>query len=164
MNTTTIVRVVVVGTVLASLVLAGAAPIHAADPTPSGRLGGEISATPSAVFLTSNSSTVVQVEMTADGPFTVTPATFLLDPGERATLAVAGTPMGYVSAKMTTTQVTVNGDTPSVVLEVAFPQPAPWTPPWHLILGATLVLSLAGYGAIRVRRFTSTHAIVRKES
>jgi plastocyanin len=141
----TAIRAATVLTVLAGLWLAGAAGVRAADPD---LIGGQLSATPSAVTLTSQSTVAVRVEMATDGAFTLTPAAFTIDPGETVTMAVTGDPSGTVSASMFVLETVGAGETSSVTLEVGFPAPAAPGSPIPLLLAALAAL-VATYAAIR---------------
>lgn len=160
---TTILRVVVTVAALASIALARAGAVHAADPTPTPLIGGALDAKPSVVTLTSNSTMPVAVVVTTDGPFTLTPTTFSMDPGETVEMTVTGDPRGRIAAAMSVLDASVEGDTSSVVLEVAFPKPAPSSPPFGAIIGVLVLVLVVLRGLIAVRRIASRYTLVRKD-
>lgn len=160
----TVLRAVVLVASVIAIAMAGAAGVRAADPsaTPPALIGGALDAKSEAVTLTSTATMPVAVAMTTDGPFTLTPTEFTLDPGETMTMAVTGDARGRISASLSILDANIDGDTSSVTLNVAFPLPAPWTPPWNLILGALALAGVLVVVAVRVRRFAATYAIVKR--
>ena len=105
---------------LAALLLP-AGPVSAASPD---RIGGTLTAGATTVTITSQATIPVLVTMHPDGPFTLDPATFRLDPDETVTMAISGSATGRVSATMTALEPPVGGESASVTLEVAFAGPS----------------------------------------
>lgn len=156
----TTLRVARVLLALAAIYAAGAGGVRAASPQPD-LIGGALSATPGAVTLTSQSTIPVAVSMTADGPFTLEPSAFSLDPGETVTMAVRGDAAGRVSADLSVLEPAAAGESSSVTLQVAFPRERPFN--WLVLIpvGLAVVVGLGGIhlGLRASRRYT----IVRRE-
>ena len=74
-----------------------AGPVSTGSPD---RIGGTLTAGATTVTITSQATIPVLVTMHPDGPFTLDPATFRLDPGETLTMAISGSATGRVSATM----------------------------------------------------------------
>lgn len=160
----TVLRAVVTLAALVSIALAGAAGVHAAEPTttPSTDLiGGALTATPTGVTLTSHSTVVASVVMTADGPFTLSPSSFDIAPGETVTMTVSGDPSGRLAASMSVLASGVAGETSSVTLEVAFPKAAPDAIPWPLVVALAVVASVALGAFYGVKRVARRYRLVR---
>jgi len=103
--------------------------------------------------------------MHPDGPFTLDPATFRLDPGETVTMAVSGSATGRVSATMTALEPPAGGESASVTLEVAFAGPAPVparaVPGLLMVALAVAGLLLAAALVLALRRLHRRWRIVR---
>jgi hypothetical protein len=159
----TVLRAVVTILALVSVALAGAGEAHAADPTtrPPDLIGGALTATPTGVTLTSKSTVPASVVITTDGPFTLTPTEFTIDPGETVTMTVTGDARGKIAASMFVLAPSVGGETSSVTLEVAFPKPTPPAFPWPLVVALAVVALVALGGFYGVKRVARRYRLVR---
>ena len=130
---------------LASLVLAGAGPAVAADPSTAPSVGGALSVNPTEVRVLSNGSVPAHVVLSTDGTAVLTPSSFDLQPGEVGRAAVSGEPHGTVSAAFSVS-LPGAGERSGVVLEAAFdktPAPTDW-----LAIGLRGLAGLAGLVAL----------------
>jgi hypothetical protein len=156
---TTVLRAAAIVIALASIVLAGAPTILAAD-----LIGGRLSVTPQHVTLTSEATIPVAVAMTPDGPFSIVPDHFDLAPGATFTMTIVGTPTGRVSARLTNLSASSEGDTASVTLNVAFvsTRPTPTTTDYTLFAALLLIAALLLVLIVVFARFVRRHVrIVR---
>jgi hypothetical protein len=146
---------------LAALLLP-AGPVSAESPD---LIGGTLTAGATTVTITSQATVPVLVTMHPDGPFTLDPATFRLDPDETVTMAISGSATGRVSATMTALEPSAGGESASVTLEVAFAGPA-LVParavpgPLMVALGVAGLLLAAGL-VLALRRLHRRWRIVR---
>ena len=137
----TAIKAVVMFVTLASIALAGAASVKAADPR---TIGGKLSADPSHVTLLSQGTLPIRVVLSAES-VTLAPVTFDLQPGETGTANVTGEPRGRVTAHLSALVTAAGQDTSSVTLTVSFAKPAPpdYTPipiALLLLLGVALLI------------------------
>lgn len=128
---------------LASLGLAGAASVRAAEPTPVPTVGGALSVANRTITITSRGNVPARIAMSATD-VSVAQVAFTLDPGASRDVAYTGPVKGSVSA--TFTALSATGESGSATLTVNLipgkaPPPQPdFTP---LGLGAAAVLALA---------------------
>lgn len=139
------------------LALAGTASVRAADV---GTIGGKLSADSHAATLTSQGTLPVSVQITVDGPLTVKPDHFTLDPGQTVKMAVSGGDRGTISARLTALTAPAGQDAASATLSVTLkPYVAPPTvPTWPLYAALAIVAAALVMRRLRPWRYRLVRA------
>lgn len=115
-------------------------------------IGGILTVGPTTVTLTSTATIPIHVSMATDGPFTVEPATFDLQPAATQKMRVVGDAAGSVSAALVALVAPAVGDASSVTLVAHFNRPPGLNVVSIALTALAAIIGMAGL-AVGLRRY-----------